>query len=236
MRTGTRQEREVDILKTLEIAGNHRANSNARMESFCLNSACRALVRISVDEFSQPQDAITYLKINNLPEYLERFVLLNNDIYENFKSIPKHPFTQVSTDIDIVHFAWLMEMDDEANLMLSISTDEEVWRYKPVVRIWKDYHRMVGAFVNGGTYEPNPPKLKGYEKHWLPYIYLMGNFTKSEDTAETIKLIDESFSKRNQDRRLQNYPSFDGDGAHPVKWDLRRYTILEFGAKHYRRS
>ncbi len=206
------------------------------MERFCLESACRDLIRISVDEFSKPQDAIPYLKNQNLPEYLERFISLNNETYEKFQSHRKHPHTEVSNSIDIVHFAWLMEMYDEAKLMVSISTDEEVWRYYPVVRIWKEYHRMVGAFVNRGTYEPNPPKLKGYEKHWLPYIYLMGNFTKSEDTAETIKLIDESFSKRNQDRRLQNFPSFDGDGAHPVKWDLRRYTILEFGAKHYRRS
>ena len=229
----TKAEKEAHIEKIVEISENHRKSADNRMEKFCLRGICKDYIRISVEEYDSPEDASNYLKEKNLPEFLGRFIVLNADTYKKFKIEPKHPETEVITDISIVHFAWLMDMYDESRIMTEISIDEAVWRYYPVNRIWKDYHRMVGAFVNNKHYEPNPPKLKGYEKHWLPYIFLMGNFTRSEDISESLHLIDESFEKRNRDKRLENYPSFDGDGCAPVKWDLRKHTILKYGSKYY---
>ena len=127
-------------------------------------------------------------------------------------------------------------MYEEAEAMIAISADESVWKYYPVHRLWKDYHRMLFAFSSHELYEPKPPKPTGYEKHWFPYIRLMEKFTKSEDISDVLMEIDESFTKRNRDKRLEDYPSFDGDGRAPVKWDLRKHTILEYGERFYGHS
>lgn len=235
-RLRTKEEKEDHVRKTIKIADTHRANSDQRMEKFCLRGASRMLVRISVEEFSDIYEAKEYLCSFGLPSYLNRFIQLNSDIYQRFKESPKHPETEVTTDVSVVHFLWLMGMYKEAETMIAISSDESVWKYYPVHRIWKDYHRMLFAFSSHELYEPKPPKLKGYEKHWFPYIQLMERFTKSEDISDIIIEIDESFEKRNRDKRLEDYPSFDGDGRAPVKWDLRKHTILEYGAKSYGHS
>ena len=232
-RLRTKEDAEDHVRKTIEIADDHRVNSDQRMEKFCLRGACVKLIRISVEEFSNPSEAKDYLRNFGLPNYLKRFICLNGEIYQRFKESPKHPQTEVTTDVSIVHFLWLMGMFEEAETMIAISSDESVWKYYPVHRLWKDYHRMVFAFSNHEKYEPKPPKLNGYEKHWLPYIQLMERFTKSEDISDIVIEIDESFEKRNRDKRLEDYPGFDGDGRAPVKWDLRKHTILECGARFY---
>lgn len=235
-RLRTKEENEDHFRKTIEIADTHRANSDQRMEKFCIRGACRTLIRVSVEEFSDPSEAKEYLNSFGLPNYLKRFTQLNSEIYKRFKESPKHPQTEVTTDVSVVHFLWLMGMFEEAETMIAISADESVWKYYPVHRLWKDYHRMLFAFSNHEQYEPKPPKLKGYEKHWFPYIQLMERFTKSEEISDIVIEIDESFEKRNRDKRLEDYPSFDGDGRAPVKWDLRKHTILEYGARSYGHS
>lgn len=232
----TKVEKEDDVRESIKIANYHREAADKIMEKFCLEGACSTLIRISVEEFSDISEAKEYLGNFGLPSYLKRFIQLNSEIYQKFKENPKNPQAEVTTNASMVHFLWLMGMYEEAEVMITISADESVWKYYPVNRLWKDYHRMLFAFINHELYEPNPPKLQGYEKHWFPYIQLMDRFTKSEDISAVVKEIDESFAKRNRDKRLEDYPSFDGDGRAPVNWDLRKHTILDFGARSYEHS
>ena len=116
----TKEEKEVFVRKTIEIADTHEANSDQRMEKFCLRGACRTLIRVSVEEFSDPSEAKEYLRDFGLPIYLKRFIQLNSEIYQRFKESPKHPQTEVTTDVSVVHYLWLMGMYEEAEAMIAI--------------------------------------------------------------------------------------------------------------------
>ena len=228
----TTEEKEGLVLKMVDIIDLHRRAGNAKAEASTLETVCERFANIAVTAYDNAEEAVSYLERHRFREFLSRYFELNHSFYLAFKSDPPGPVA-VSTDVSFVHFAWLMEMFDEATVAAAIVSDEALWQYWPVRRIWADYHRMMDAFINAGHYEPNPPKPKGYEKHWLPYISLMYDFTKGQPTKESILQIDASFEKRNRDKRLADYSFIDGDGRCPVHWDLRKYTILEFATKAY---
>ena len=224
MPTSTRKEKEEHIEKLLEIAEQHRKkNSNVLWEIRCLNGACKDYVRISVDFFDEPSDAIDYLKSENFPKILKQTIEKISEEYDRFKNSQRR---QVINDISLVHFSWLMGMHQEANIMAKICADESIWKFQPGTKFWNEYHRVVGNYIEGKTYVPNYPKPSGYERYWPPYLALMNAITEKKPIDGPLKEIDESFIKRNKDKRLTDY-GFDGDGNEPVKWDLRKVSILK---------
>lgn len=218
-----RKEREERILKALETAETHKLKgADIALEIRCLKRACNEYARISVDVFGNPGEGVAYLKSKNFLEILSRTIQKISQEYEQFKSSQRR---QVNDDLGLVHYAWLMGMWQEARLMAEICADEALWNFQPGTRFWNEYRRVVVNYVEGKPYIPNYPTLKGYEKYWPPYLALMNAITERKPIDEHLKEIDKSFKKRNKDSRLTDY-GFDGDGEFPVKWDLRKASIL----------
>ena len=222
MPPGTRKDREDSILKVLENAENHKENSDKKWELRCLHNVCNRYARISVDEFNEPEEGIDYLFSKGFPNILDRTI---NIIAEEHNLYLNSQNRQVTNDISLVHYAWLMSMYEAANLMAKICADESVWVFQPGTKFWNEYRRVVGRYVENKNYEPSLPKLEGYEKYWPPYLALMNAITENKTLEGPLKEIEESFVNRNKDKRLKDY-GFDGDGEFPVKWDLRKISIL----------
>ena len=59
-----------------------------------------------------------------------------------------------------------------------------------------------------------PPRVRGYEQYWVPYLKLVADLTTGRPVAITRAEIAESFAKRNCDKRLTDWEMIDGDGKH----------------------
>lgn len=62
----------------------------------------------------------------------------------------------------------------------------------------------------------------------MPYLALMSALAQKQDVTSACADIDESFANCSGDKRLADWDMIDGDGKHPVQWDLRKCTLLLF--------
>jgi hypothetical protein len=109
--------------------------------------------------------------------------------------------------------------------------DEVVHKFFPLTAFWAEYHRAMDCLAANRPYDPVVPRVRGYEKYWVPYLKLVADITTGQAVATARAEVTESFAQRNRDKRLTDWEMNDGDGKHPVRWDFREASILNF-AKH----
>ena len=72
--------------------------------------------------------------------------------------------------------------------------------------------------------------MSGTERYLRPYLDLIAALTGVGDISEAIIAVDESFKRRNRDRRLPPHAQdFDGNGHDPQAVDFRTEALLARG-------
>lgn len=186
------------------------------------------MLQIAVAEHDDVAAGINSLVTANAPNTLSRIADLNAEFHKSLRGDPKGKVPAVSNDITPVHVSWLLGEFDSATRLLSICVDEDVRKRHPLTKFWREYYRAMVCLSRFAAYEPDPPKTKGYEKYWLPYLTLVSDLVHKRDMKATRERLDGLFAERNKDRRLTDWKGHDGDGNQPVCWDFRKVSILVF--------
>ena len=224
----TPADQETSALTALKTAAEHKRNSKERAELSCLSRAATSLLGVAVTRFDEPQSGIDYLRSRDVSAIVQRIADLNNNLYQSLIQNDGPPAAAVDNRITPVHIAWLIHEWDVAGRILAICTDVRVEKHFPPTKFWAEYHRAIECLVSWKPYNPELPKLRGYEKHWVPYLNLIATLTLNHELTDARKEIAESFVKRNRDKRLTDWEMIDGDGKRPVQWDFRETSILKF--------
>ena len=208
----------------LEATRKWRGESNLAAENRSLSSVITAALRLAVTDHPDPPSGIATLHDLDCLEHLERMLDCNTRLCDSLLA-SGHPTGAVSHNITATHVALLLGNSDIARELLQPSLDSRVLNHFPLTPFWRCYATALNGFVTRSAFATPDITLKGYEKHWMPYISLMAAMVNGTDTSDSIAAIDESFNKRNRDKRLTDWEMIDGDGSAPVRWDFRKATI-----------
>ena len=209
----------------LEATRKWRAESNLAAENRSLTGVIAAALRIAVTNHDEPTSGIAALNDLDCREHLERILECNSRIWDALRSNGR-PSAAVSHNITAAHVATLVGEHDLARDLIQPALDATVINHFPLTPFWRGYATALDGFFTQSTFTFPNIKLKGYEKHWMPYISLMVAITSESDPTDAIAAIDDSFDTRNKDKRLTDWEMIDGDGNVPVRWDFRKATLL----------
>jgi len=226
--TPTPEEREKSALASLKTASKLRRHSDDRLELSCLSSAATSLLGVSVTRFDNSQSGIDYLRSHDVGAIIRRMAHLNGNLYQSLLQNEGPPAAAVDNQLTPVHIGWLVHEWDAANTLLAICADSRVTKFFPITTFWSEYYRAIQCLVSRQAYNPVLPKLRGYEKCWMPYLNLIADLTSDRDPTNSREEIAEVFARRNCDKRLVDWEMIDGDGRYPVQWDFRVTSILEY--------
>jgi len=221
----TAAEREASVASTLTTAADWKAKGDVRWELTCVGGAIEALLTIAVMHHDSADAGIAYLRGKHVAELLGRYATLNTNLLHAFNQGSRAAAVD-NTDI-FAHIAWLLDEPALGDAILAIACNQEIAKFWPHTRFWTEYGRGMSCLAARAPYEPKPPpKLKGYEKCWAPYLDLMAALTTAQDTAPALAACAASFARRNRDKRLTDWKQHDGDGRLPVRWDFRVRSLL----------
>lgn len=212
----------------LKLAKQAQSSGDVGREFSLLKHVLDGLLRIAVGRCDDGVSAQRFLVDWGAETIVDRVVDLNRGFALAASERPKRVQFLVCTDITVVHAAWLVDKWNAARSHLELCSDVSIEQYaEPLTGFWKEYHRAVGKLVSKQPYTAQIPKVKGYERYWVPYLHLIEDLTNGRDDLESAKEISESFERRNHDKRLIDWSSHDGDGNNPVRWDFRQFTICK---------
>jgi hypothetical protein len=203
----------------LAAASDWKAKGDVGQELGCLRTGLEYLLGIAVAHHDSAAAGASYLREKHAGELLERVRALNASLLQETPAV-------AHVSVTFAHMAWLLGQHALGDAILQIICNAEVAKYSPPTKFWADYHRAMACLVARAPYVPQlPPKLKGYQKHWEPYLRVVAALTAGRDTAPALGACVVSFTRRNRDRRL-SAAIYDGDGHFPVRWDFRLPSIL----------
>ena len=221
-----RAQMEESVASTLKIASNWKSKGDVRWELSCVGDVIEGLLTIAVTHHDSYAAGAAYLRGKHVEELLARYHGLNKILLDAFRADPTAARAAVDNQVTFVHVAWLLGRPALGDAMLAIVCDAQVAQHWPHTKFWDEYHRAMAYLIARQIYEPKPPpKLRGYEKHWEPYLRLVAALTSGADTAPALGACAVAFARRNRDKRLNSFP-FEGDGRDPVRWDVRLPSIL----------
>jgi hypothetical protein len=222
--------REQGAMNSLEIALRWRQSGNIPGELSTLSSVIRQFTGIAVEQFQTAAEGIAYLSANQIPTNLSRMAELNQQVYKALLRDRQPTLGAVDQEIITVHVTWLLQDWPSGETLLQIALDPFVRKFFPLTRFWAEYYRALGCLAAGEPYTPVIPKVRGYERYWVPYLNLVADLTNRRDVTASRQVIADHFTARNRDRRLIDWHMIDGDGKHPVRWDLREMSLIQFAA------
>ncbi len=200
-------------------ASDWKAKGDVGMELNCLHSGLEYLLIIAVAFRDSAQEGAAYLRERHTCELLARDCALNAILLHGDQPA-------AHANVTFVHMAWLLGQHALGDAFLEIVCNTEVAKVSPPTKFWAEYHRAMAYLVARQLYEPVPQtNLKGYEKHWEPYLRVVAALTSGGDTAPALAACADSFTRRNRDKRLTS-SLYDGEGNFPVRWDFRLPSIL----------
>jgi hypothetical protein len=221
----TAAEREVLVASKLTTAADWKAKGEVRRELTCVGGAIESLLTIAVMHTESAEAGVAYLRGKHVAELLTRYCALNTALLEAFNLGAREAAVD-NTEV-FAHIAWLLDEHTLGDAILAIVRNVELGKLWPRTKFWAEYDRALSHLVARTPYVPNPPpKLKGYEKCWAPYLDLMAALTGGRDTAPALAACAASFARRNRDKRLTDWKQHDGDGRLPVRWDFRVPSLL----------
>jgi hypothetical protein len=220
----TEADREGSVTSTLATAEDWKTKGNVRWELSCLTSALDGYLSIAVVHRAAAADGIAYLREKGCPDLLARAAALNDRLLAAFEAGART--AAVDNVVTPAQLAWLLDRRDLGDHILEIVCSPQVARHWPHTTFWAEYHRAMTCLIAKTPYTPQPPKLRGYEKCWAPYLDLVAALTQGLDAAPALAACSASFERRNRDKRLTDWKQQDGDGLVPVRWDYRLASIL----------
>ncbi len=222
------EEREQVAIRSLATAAEWRRKNDRRRELSVLSSAVENLLGVAVERFPDAAAGTRFLTDRDVARTLDRMAELNALLFDALRRETKPTSGAVDNDITPVHVAWLLCDWDAARSILAVCSDQLVRKFFPLTPFWVEYCRALESLEAGKSYEPMIPRLRGYERNWVPHLKLIADLTNGRPVAGSRAEIAESFKERNRDKRLIDWRIIDGDGKHPVRWDFREASILRF--------
>ena len=221
----TAAETEALVASKLTTAADWKAKGEVRWELTCVGGAIESLLTIAVMHHDDAEAGVGYLRGKHVPELLARYCALNTALLEAFKLGSRG--AAVDNSEVFTHIAWLLDEHALGDAILAIVRDADIGELWPRTKFWAEYDRALSSLAARTPYVPTPPpKLKGYEKCWAPYLELVAALTDGQDPAPALAACAASFTRRNRDKRLTDWKQHDGDGRLPVRWDFRVPSLL----------
>jgi hypothetical protein len=222
----TAAQMEESVATTLKTATDWKHKGDIGWELTCVRHALDDLLAIATAHHDSLESGLAYLHARHAGELLARYHSLNSVVLEAFRAYPKAARAAVDNQVTFVHIGWLLGKYALGDAILEVVCDVQVARHWPHTKFWDEYHRAMAYLVARQLYVPQvPSKLRGYEKHWEPYLRVVGALTSRADVAPALDACAQSFRRRNRDKRLNSF-AFEGDGRAPVRWDVRLPSIL----------
>jgi hypothetical protein len=222
----TAAQMEESVATTLKIASDWKAKGDVRWELSCVGQVLEGLLTIAVTHHDSFEAGVAYLHGKHAEELLARYHELNTALLNAFLANPKGARAAVDHQVSFAHIGWLLGRYALGDAILQIASNTEIAKYWPLTKFWTEYHRAMTCLVRREAYIPRPPpRLRGYEKHWEPYLRVVEALTSGADLAPALGVCADSFTRRNRDKRLNSFP-FDGNGRDPVRWEFRLPSIL----------
>jgi hypothetical protein len=221
----TAAEMEDMVASTLRIASDWKAKGDIGKELMCVAGGLEELLAIAVMHHESLEAGVAYLHGRHAAGLLARYLELNTAVLNqllagNDRAIPY-------CNVTFTHIGWLLGQHALGDAILKIVCNVAVAKASPPTKFWTEYHRAMAALVARQPFVPAPPaKLRGYERHWAPYLDLVAALTSGGDSRRASAACAASFSRRNRDKRLSSGCLWDGSGHVPVRWDVRAWSIL----------
>lgn len=195
------------------------------------DSALFSLLKDSVNNYNDQISGTHFLLENESSEILERVLNSYVCLVEEIRA-EKWPPAVIGGNFHFCvfsHMSWLLRQFEEAQQFVQYATDP---RFEST-RFLSEYARALAALTRKTSYQPPSFELKGLERYWWHYLVLISDLTNNRDPADSVNSVKSSFKSKNQDQRLADNYDIEGTGKHPVKWDFRLASILEYASEFY---
>jgi len=188
---------------------------------------CQEMVKESLKSCANGDEAREKLSAAGMSQLLDEFSEENNKILQELEQSSKPNFAVINRP-EQIHFGLLMGLAAEPmQKLIAPVASQLVRKYWPLSGIWKGYADALVHFVSGTPQPVEVRKPKGAEKLYVPYIDYM--ISVPADREQALAAINNSFERRNRDKRSIDWIGLDGDGTKPVNWDFRLHTLQTVG-------
>jgi hypothetical protein len=208
------------------IAQKHKEEGRNGMAFNVLIGALFSAISQAVTETATPSEGVTLLRGLGIETALREFTLMNQSAFSQLNSgVMKFA---VCNEPTLICLAWFIGDSDGAKGLLEVTHSEKVLRHFPLTGFWWEFSVGLLCLTDRLHYEFPVLKVKGYEHYLMPYLHLISDMSYGRDKADALSEVERAFKARNQDKRLIDWRSIDGDGKRPVKWDFRRQALLSY--------
>ena len=208
-----------------ETASKHHREGKTGFALGVLSGALYMGLSAAVTTTADASEADRFFLAIRMHEAINEFSKINGSAYDALLSGAAEG-AAVTNDPTLLCLAWFCGVSDAARSMLEILRDDRVRRVSPLTRFWAEFARGLIVLHDKGHYEAEELKVRGYEYHWKPYLRLISALSKQSGVAIALSEVEQSFQRRNQDKRLLDWRTIDGDGKRPVRWDFRREALF----------
>jgi hypothetical protein len=187
-----------------------------------------------VTEYSTREEACKFFEQNRLVELLEKVVELNKFLLVEVAA-GRYSTTIIGGTYELilfVQFCWLLRRHELSNVFLEFAALEGI--QKTQTKFWAEFYRAICSLIKNEAYEPVNLSLKGLERYWVTYLFVISDITNKRDPGVSINEMKRSFEKRNRDKRLKDdIYEIEGTAWCPAKWDFRGESILLYASEQY---
>jgi hypothetical protein len=217
------------IRSSLQAAENWKRKGQSLWVGRCLSSALLNYLSVAVGDYSDADLAIKWLLQERIP------TLLDNRLDETARLVAevdagKLPSSTISGNYEelvFAHLAWLFEAWDLGERHVQIAVRHDVRELS--TPFWSEYSIAAESLVVRREYRVGELELRGQQKYWMPYLYLIEVACKGAPLDDALAGIDRSFAIRNTDNDFKDdHYEIEGSGRHPVKWDFRRWSLVNY--------
>lgn len=217
------------IQRTLATADNwSRKNAPAQAQS-CIEGAVNDYLSLAVERFDGPRDAVEWMRANAVGELLDRcrrnLAVLCGEV--DAGRLPESVIGGNSYYFRFSAMAACLGLFELCEWFIRVAARPDVLELS--TRFWCEYAHGSLSLVDGTPYRiADFGRLARLERYWLPYLELMSAASLGEPLAPALDAINDSFVKRNRDKRINEPCAVDGSGDEPVRWDFRRDGLLAY--------
>ena len=197
--------------------------------SRCLSSALLNYFSIAVTDYDNGTLACAWLRRENihrlLSDYHDAIVMLCSDV--DARRIPDASLGGNYTYLVVAHFAWALGETRLGEYYVEVANRGDVLNVS--TSFGREYARALTALVMKQRYHQAECSPRGQEKYWITYLQLIEAATGTYDIAHSLKELDAQFRSRNADATiLDDAYEVEGSSIHPVRWDFRRFGLINY--------
>lgn len=230
--------RDYDLFRQHQVSKPVEAN-------IYINGVLEGAIRIAVNEYMSSHAAVLGMSSARLGSTqgddlrvvfrkgLESTQQLVNGVREN--TVPPSVVLGNYHLILYSHFSEILSDPATAQGYAEVAAAPEV--QIPPARFWTAYATMLVSLYHKNPVDVPAMKLRREEKTWLPYLNFIHCVTSNIDAVDVLHDIDNCFTLRNAKQgSATDLKCIDGDSYRPVKWNLRKQSLLKVASRVYQLS